>query len=65
MANKQECLSCENLHRDIKQINVKRSDGRYETACAYSCVALHLPLPTLSNYDAPGCRWYDKKAGLR
>ena len=61
MANKKECLSCNNLVREIKQLSIKRKDGGYETACAYSCKARKMPLPTLSKHDADGCVFYDKR----
>ncbi len=58
MANKDECMSCENLIVTRRMTNVMRKDGRREIAASFSCYAKNMPLPTLTKYDAPGCRCY-------
>ena len=65
MANKDECLQCGNLIRDCRVLPIKRKDGGYETAVSYSCGALKLPLPTLTKYDPPGCRWFIRQDNIR
>ena len=64
MANKEECFSCAYLVRELRMIipPLKRKDGHYETAVAFSCAARKMPLPTITRYDLPGCRyWMDKR----
>lgn len=60
MANRDECMACANLIVTRRATNVLRADGKYENAASYSCYARKCPLPTITQYDLPGCAYFRK-----